>query len=224
MAYDDWDYFERDFFSQTLESGAGSFFDVANVHFYPINAEDFPTMGHKVRSVREIMEHYGVRKPVWVTETGMWVNNGGTLERQRNFIVREQTRGFGGGADNVIWFAVRQARQDVPLYRWLVDLHHNPDNGYYTYQHYAGRVTGTVYMGMYEDVPAGVEAYHFAKGNRNVYLVWSSPTTQTVSLPSPVDAVLIDRDGEYTTTLPADGGFITFDVGLLPVFVEVILP
>ena len=97
LAYDNWinGNVARDFFTQTLQHGAGQYFDVANLHYYPINFVEFPTMAHKIGEIREIMEHNGVYgKRIWVTETGMWINLSGSIERQRGFIAKEFARGF----------------------------------------------------------------------------------------------------------------------------------
>ena len=42
LAYDNWLYFERDFFTQTLALGAGNYFDGVSLHYYPINPLEFP--------------------------------------------------------------------------------------------------------------------------------------------------------------------------------------
>lgn len=60
----------------TLESGAGNYFDVLNLHFYPINPQDFPTIADKINVIRAIMQRHGVyNKLIWITETSMWTNN-----------------------------------------------------------------------------------------------------------------------------------------------------
>lgn len=231
LAYDNWinGNVARDFFTQTLQHGAGQYFDVANLHYYPINFVEFPTMAHKIEEIREIMERNGVyEKRIWVTETGMWVNDvgvpgfEGSIEKQRNFIAKEFARGFGSGVDNIFWFdVVERPLADDVVHRWLIDMEHQPVNGYTTYQTFAEQVAGLYAKGAYSKVPAGIEAYVFDKGERSVYVLWSNTVPQTVSLPAVNAAVLTDRDGDFTTELPVEAGEATFDVGIVPVFVEV---
>lgn len=230
LAYDDWGSgnVARDFFTQTLTYGAAPYFDVANFHYYPINFEEFPTMAHKVREIRSIMENHGVfDKRIWITETGMWVNEigyeplDGSLEDQLDFIVREQTRGFGAGVDNIFWFGLReQPTAEGVVHRWLISMDHQPINGYATYQHFAHIINDLQCKGRYEGVPEAVEAYLFQGNGRSVYVLWSNSGAQTVTLPVTSDATLIDRDGITSTVLLEQQGRVTFDLDTRPVFVK----
>lgn len=221
LAYDAWDYFERSFFSRTLQAGAGSFFDIVNLHYYPINPDEFPTMAHKVDEIQDIMLINGVHdKRIWVNETGMWVNRQGSIERQRNFIVREFTRGFGAGAESIFWFDPRERVPDEGVHRWLISEDHTPINGYYTFQHYSDKLNGLHCEGSYQGVPEGIEAYEFSGAQRSLYVLWSETITQTVSIPVPGDVLLTDRDGNITQTIPVQDGEVSFDLGTQPVFLE----
>ncbi len=229
LAYDSWDYFSREFLTNTLQHGAGQFFNVANIHYYPINYQHpdpdlYPTLGHKVADVRDTMSRHGVQgKDSWVTETSDWVNEdrNGSQERQKNFIVKEFTRAYGEGADNIFWFAVKQDPWEVPLHRWLINQEHKPDNGFYTFQHLADKLTDAVCTGPYPNVPADVEAYQFFAPGRAIYVLWANTTSQTVALPASVNATLTDRDGKSSGVIPVQNDQVTFKVGLTPVFLEV---
>ena len=223
LAYDSFYHFERSFFDQALQNGAGPFFDGVSLHYYPINPVDFPTMAHKVNEIRDTMSRNEVyNKRVWVTETGMWVNLNGSLELQRDFIVRELTRGFGAGVDNIFWFDPRE--HPVPegaVQRWLISTNHEPINGYGTFQNFAEKLEGMHCVGAYGDVPEGIEAYKFLGPARSLYILWSNVTTKTVRLPAAADAVLTNRDGDESSVLPVQMGMVEFEVGERPVFVEI---
>ncbi len=231
LAYDNWvgGNVARDFFTQTLQYGAGPYFDVANLHYYPINFVDFPTMGHKIKEIREIMERNGVYdKRVWVTETGMWVNDigvpalNGSVEKQRNFIAKEFTRGFVAGADNIFWFdVVEHPAAADRVHRWLISVDHQPTNGYTTHQVFAEQLAGHYPQGVYLEVPEGIEAYEFLGTNHALYVLWSNTVTQTVSLPATKSATFISRDGDVVMELPIASGGATFDVGMIPVLVKI---
>jgi hypothetical protein len=75
-------------------------------------------------------------------------------------------------------------------------------------------------VGAYGDVPEEIEAYKFV-GPRSLYVLWSNTITETVRIPSTVDAVLTNRDGDESTVLPAQMGVVEFEVGVKPVFVEI---
>ena len=228
LAYDGWETFERHFFEQALQNGAGDFFDIANLHYYPINLKEFPTLAHKVNEIRSIMDRNGVLgKEIWVTETGQWVNDigfpalNGSLEKQKNYIVREFTRAFAAGASNAFWFGIRE--RPVPegvVHRWLISLNHEPINGYYTFQHYANKIEGASRVDAYPDVPANVEAYKFAVLGRSLFILWSNSGVQTVTFPAPTHAILTERDGKSYSVIPVKNGRVTFEIGEQPMFLE----
>jgi len=227
LAYDGWENHERSFWENILAAGAGQYFDVANIHYYPINALDFPTMAHKVDEIRATMKRYGVdHKPIWVTETGMWTNDiiGGDAEKQRDFIVKEQTRGFAAGVDNIFWFDPRV--RIVPsnfVERFLFTEDHEPLTGYATYQFYANKVSGMIpVQGSVSGLPTDIEAYRFYKGSSELFIVWSNTVTQTLTFTSDIDALVSDRDGTATTTVVSQNGEVMFEVGPLPRYVEFI--
>jgi hypothetical protein len=229
LAYDNFYYFERDFFDQALQSGAGPFFDGVSLHYYPINPGIFPTMAHKVNEISDTMSRNGVYgKKIWVTETGMWINDvgyedlNGSEERQRDFIVRELARGFGAGVDNMFWFDPREHPvSEGAVQRWLISTDHEPIYGYTTFQNLANKLEGMHCVGAYGDVPEDIEAYKFLGPERSLYILWSNAITETVSIPSTADAVLTNRDGDESSILPVQMGAVEFEVGPKPVFVEI---
>ena len=231
LAYDNWGYFERSFFEKALQHGAGSFFDIVNFHYYPINLAEFPTMLHKLQEIQGIMARNNIQnKDIWITETAMWVNNinaepiNGTLEKQRNFISQNYSRAFCNGVTNIFWFEVRESLtvNRVPhLNRWFINAAHEPVNGYTTFQHYANKVRYTNCMGQYQAVPENIEAYHFTAYNRDLYILWSNAGNQLVTIPVSTSAILTDREGNLMNTNPIENGQITFEVSTSPVFLEI---
>jgi hypothetical protein len=222
LAYDNWTIFDRAFFGQTLQHGAGHYFDVLSLHYYPINPVEFPTMAHKVNEIQQTMAQHSVfGKQIWITETGMWVNADGSLEKQRDFIAKEFSRGVCNGVDNIFWFSVREEPQEPALHRWLISLSHQPDNAYYTYQNYAQKLVGMACKGPYQNVPAGIEAYQFNSVDNTTYIAWSNTGQQPVNFPTTIAATITGRDGEDLGTLSPQNGVITVNIGALPIFVEI---
>ena len=219
-----WDVFERDFFEKALQNGAGRYFDGVSLHYYPISPEEFPTMAHKVNEIRDTMTRNGVYgKKIWITETGQWVNLNGSVELQRDFIVQEFARGFGAGVDNIFWFDPREHPVlENGAHRWLISDNHEPINGYNTFQNLADKLEGMHCVGGYGDVPENIEAYQFRGPERSLYVMWSNAITETVRIPATADAVLTNRDGDESSTLPVQMGIVEFEVGAKPVFVEIV--
>jgi len=225
LAYDYWIHFERSFFEEALQNGAGPYFDGVSLHYYPYGSEEFPTMAHKINEIRDTMLRNGVYgKKIWITETGQWINFGRSVELQRDFIVRELTRGFGAGVGNIFWFEPREPpaywQWEGTAKRWLISINHEPINGYSTFQNFAAKLEGMHCLGAYQDVPDGIEAYKFVGPERSLYILWSNAMTTTVSIPSTADAVLTNRDGDESVVVPLEVGRVEFEVGVKPVFVE----
>jgi hypothetical protein len=151
----------------------------------------------------------------------MWVNLWGSVELQSNFIVKEFSRGFASGVDNIFWFDPREHEVGEGVHRFLISEDHEPINGYGTFEHFARRLEGLQCTGAYEDVPHGVEAYTYSGPGRSLYVLWSESADTTVTVPSNVDGVLIDRNGTLSTPIASDRGTLTFEVGTRPVFLEI---
>ncbi len=222
LAYDKWEMFDRQFFTHTLECGAGNWFDGLSLHCYPINLVEFPTMAQKIAEVQGTMERHGVfGRYIWITETAMWSNYGATLDMQKDFIVKDLTRGFCSGADNLFWYSVRQEPSDPVLWRWLIDREHRPAQGYYTYQHYARQIGGGHCLGQAWLGNPAIEVYRFRVAGSDTYVLWSNGPTAVARLPAPQGALVTDRDGESTREVLADkGGQVELEVSLLPLFVR----
>ncbi|HET7376509.1 MAG TPA: hypothetical protein VFK30_07365 [Anaerolineae bacterium] len=220
LAYDNWTIFDRDFFTHTLESGAGNYFDVLSLHFYPINPQDFPTIADKINEIKAIMQRHGVyNKLIWISETSMWTNN--SLDDQKNYIVKDLTRGFCAGADRLFWFDVREGIKPQALKRWLINNQHQPDQGYYTFQHYAAQIHGAFCRGKYTQVPANIEAYNFGTPTGDLYVLWATTGSAVVNLPAGSSATLVDRDGLTSQPLNQINGRVSQTIGTQPVFIVI---
>jgi hypothetical protein len=220
LAYDNWEYFQRDFLANTLAEGAGAYFDGLSFHFYPINPEEFPDVSYKLNELRDIMASHGVTgKQFWLTETSMWTNGPNGLDGQRDYVVKDLTRAYCAGADNTFWFAIRKNAQHTPrLYRWLIDADHNPDNAHDTYTNYINLVAGGVCDGRMSGLPENVEAYQFNVNGSPVILAWTQEGSATLSIGADAPRLLLDREGTQLETLSPVSGVIDMPVESVPRF------
>lgn len=223
LAYDSWGYFDREFLNKVLGYGAGRYFDVLGIHHYPFNLQEFPTPAVKLREVQATMHaHLVWNKDIWITETSMWSNGIDGLEGQRNFIIRDQTRGFCAGASNQFWFGIRQEypANILPLHRWLISIDHRADQSYDTYQRYASLVSGMTCRGAYTAVPSGVEAYHFNNAaGVQLYVLWSTDNRDhAMQLPAQTAVTVTERDGKVSQVAP-ESGVVTVNVPRQGVYV-----
>jgi len=226
IAHDNWPVFERSFWEETVAAGAARYFDVANFHYYPINPAEFPSIVDKVERIRDALEANGsYNKPIWITETAMWTNINGSIEIQRNFIVQEQARGLAAGVDNIFWFSPRELDIDPEIHvnSFLFTADHQPLTGFATYQLFASKVRGTIVTrGAVTDLPANIEAYHFSDTGRELYIAWSNGEPQTVTFNSNIAATVSSREGDSVTTVEAQDGQVSVEVGALPIYIEFI--
>ncbi|HRA68089.1 MAG TPA: glycosyl hydrolase, partial [Caldilinea sp.] len=221
LAHDSWAKFDREFLANTLQSGAGPYFDGVSLHFYPINPVEFPTVADKVNKIRSILGRFLLwDKQIWITETSMWSNGPQGLEGQKNFVVQEQTRASCAGVDTLFWFAIRQEPFDPPLQRWLINRQHQPDQGYLTYKAYAEQLAGATCQGRASNLPADVEAYRFKNAQgKTLYILWSNSGAQSIAFPATVQARVLDRDGGNKKIVSAVNGGVTLEIGALAQYV-----
>lgn len=210
LAYDSWTKFDRAFLDNALRNGAGRYFDVLGIHYYPFNLKEFPTATAKLREVQATMsKHLVWNKAIWITETSMWSNGVDGLEGQRNYVIRDQTRAFCTGADNLFWFGIRQEypADVLPLHRWLISIDHRADQAYDTYQRYASFVSGMTCRGAYPTAAANVEAYHFNNAaDAQLYVLWSTDSKDhEVQLPAAAPVTVTRRDGGASQVTPQNG-------------------
>lgn len=222
LAYDNWVVFDRSFFDNALQAGAGAYFDILSVHYYPI-ASSFPTLAAKIGELQETMRRNGVAgKRVWVTETSMWINPPwGNLTEQKNYVLRGPARAFCSQTDNVFWFAARQEPDELRYYydRWLIGLDHQPDNAFFTFRHMRDQLSGGHCNHTFVSPAEGIEAYHFNVDQRQVTVLWAESQPQQISWAYQGYLQLIDRDGRAARIYPPEASPVTVEVGPTPMFI-----
>ena len=220
LAYDSWDNFDRDFLANTLDYGAGDFFDGLSFHFYPINDDEFPNVTYKLNELRTILADHGVSgKRFWITEMSMWANSDDGLTAQQDFIVKELTRAYCAGVDNIFWFAIRQDTQYPPtLHRWLIDADHNPAQAHATYAHYNARINNGFCFGPVADLPPGAEAYRFSTKSGPVYIGWTEGEAVSLMVEATETMALLDREGGLITNVAPESGEAPMTLTTTPSF------
>jgi hypothetical protein len=234
---------QEKFFEGILRSGAAPYFDVVPYHWYPSYAEqkvlDFDlfdtrwsswgggTVG-KARFLRQVMQEYGVSKPVFLNETAFgcpydwayvdWCQPPSVafFDLQASYVVRAATRAYNAGITGYIWYPI-----NGPALRWwgLLDGTQSPKPVYQAYQlminHYHNsRLVGPVSYG------EGIEAYTFDHGSERLDVLWSiADQTITVTVPITDWIGASGRDGEVITPTVSGTNFM-LPVGFSPVYLE----
>jgi hypothetical protein len=103
------------FLRSYLALGAGKYFDIANIHF--IHSGDFDTLN--VGPFSDILEEYGIHKPIWVTEIQIESGPGAhyphlTDEEAAALLVKGYVRAFALGADKLFYVVLKPAPEFPP--------------------------------------------------------------------------------------------------------------
>lgn len=227
------------FLKGILESGAAPYFDIVPYHSYPPyqgeridhdNAIGGPwdSWGGgyvgKARYLRQIMDQYGVDKPVFLNETGLmcppyyeWCDppDEQFYQMQADHIVRSFVRAVSEDVMGVIWYTI-----NGPGWRYtgLLEGDKDPKPVYTAYQHLNRRLQNTRYAGKV-DYGDGIEAYAYSKGAEQVHLMWAEENqTLTVSIPQAEFIEAYDRDGNILTPESVGSDYL-LQVSFEPIYV-----
>ncbi len=210
------------FMKGILESGAASYFDMVAYHAYAaydteeqIDHELVGTWGEwggyvigKARFLRQVMDEYGVDKPLFVTEISLMCRESQPLceqpseqfyQAQANHAVRTIVRGLAEGIQGYIWYSINDNG-----WRYTALLRRNEIKPVYVaYQELIQQLHYTEYA---EPVwyGGGVEAYSFRRVlsgmNEQVHVVWTrDDETIPILVPQSNFVRAMDRDGNIIT-------------------------
>lgn len=225
-----------------LEAGAAPHFDVVPYHWYPAAWKDgkidqdnaagnhWDEQGGgvrgKARHLRQIMQSYGVDKPLVLNETSLlcppiaqvpaYCNPPSQefFQLQATMMVRVMVRGLSEGVSGFSWYTL-----DGPGWRnsGLLDGNQQPRPAFRTYQHINQQLADAVYLGPVDYGPQ-IEAYAFLRGDTIISVAWSTDTqTHSVTVPQATFREAFDRDGNPLAPTPVEGGY-QFAVPFEPVY------
>ena len=196
------------FLAGVLEAGAAPYFDVVPYHWYPSYGDkkldyDYGIGGEwdrlgggivgKARYLRQIMQGYGVSKPLFINEISficpndIWgsypwcINlNPEFYDLQSALLVRMYARGMADGLTGFIWYTLEGPGWS---YGSLLNADETPKPVYNAYKWLNARIEGAAYK-----APAaygsGIEGYSFVRGETQIDIVWAKRNeTLVVSLP-----------------------------------------
>lgn len=230
------------FLEGVLRSGAAGSFDILPYHAYPYYTSN-PTYDYdldpqgdrwytwggwtlgKAAFLRQIMDRYGVSKPMWLNETalicleeypGCSPAGADFFTAQANFLVRAMTRAASGDIEQVIWYTLSGPG-------WanggLLDASQSPRPAYTAYQRMAAMV-GDYSRVAAVDYGAGIEAYRFTKPRGLVDVLWSRSGGDVVAqVPAGSFRSAVIWDGA-TPPIGASGQNKLVHVGFQAVFIE----
>ncbi len=207
------------FFEGILRNGGGDYFDIVSFHGYPpfgggyIQDEIYQAWNQrggvvlgKAAYLRELMQQYGVDKPLLHTEGALLCPEWNTTDCNPPNAAYETAK-----SDYVVWLYTRALASDFMGSIWytldgggwrnggLIEGTSTPTQAYDAYKF----ITAELFEAQYTGQPAGLDpalrAYAFQKSDKTVWVVWSSDTlTHTMTTPAGYTAVY-DKVGNSLT-------------------------
>ncbi len=223
------------FFEGILRANAAPHFDIVAFHTYTVFFDNVDvdlnqgvwasrgglTVG-KVRFLREVMQRYGVNKPIILNETGLrcWLpcSNIAPFEQgQANILIRSSMRALAEGVDQYIWYTLQGPGWNES---GLLNNNQQPRPAF-TAMKVAIERLNEVRMPpqKFEGYGAGLEAYRFNGNGFVLDVIWSVDGTQRqVTLPASSFVAAYTRDGMPIT--PAPGSVVTLPVGFENIYLK----
>jgi hypothetical protein len=231
-----------DFFEGILRAGAAPYFDIVAFHSYPIY---LPQSGNwqidydliraswqnrggmtvgKINYLRDVMQRYGVTKPLFLNETGLRCNsqwaacNSNLFQMQANILIRSSVRAMALGVEAYIWYTL-----DGPGWQeaGLLDGDQQPKPAYNAMQFAIQRLNEVrIPPQAFNGYGSGLEAYRFQGNGFVLDVVWSvDGTPRQITLPASSFIAAYTRDGASITPT-ISGTTATINVGFENIYLK----
>jgi hypothetical protein len=228
------------FFEGILRAGAAPYFDIVAYHVHPAYYEsqlDYSgAVGNwadyigfakgKPAFLREVMNRYGVSKPLFLNETSLFCPeqfatcagpSQAFLEAQADHIPRLMVRTLSVGVEAIIWYTLEGLGWHNSS---LLDGNQEPRPSFRAYQQLIQQTENAPIPPVSVNYGPGLEAYRFNKGQQVVDVVFSVDTTpETVSIPEQKLIAVYSRDG-FPITVSVDNGNAKLVIGFSPVYIR----
>lgn len=182
------------FFNGILANGGADFFDIVSFHGYPPYVRnsfsmdwEFPgwkerggVVVGKINYLREVMQQYGIHKPLFLTESSLncpeWNKlncrppDGQFFQAQADYLVRLFIRNWALDISGTVWYDFEGQGW---RYGGLVGVDPSmPKLSYQAFKFMNEKLAGMVFTG---EVPhhEGIQGYVFSGDNRKTWVLWS---------------------------------------------------
>jgi len=215
------------FFEGILRNGGGAYFDIVSFHGYPVfdgglivdeisiawDQRGGVLLG-KAAFLREVMQQYGVDKPLLHTEGALlcpeWNPNDcdppttAYTEAKSGYVVRMFAGAMAGDFQGSIWYTL-----DGGGWRnaGLIGDTANPNPAYQAFKFITAELQDAHYTGQLSGLDPALRGYTFQKADKTIWVVWPmDAAAHALTLPAGVTAVY-DKLGNplsITATLQVD--------------------
>jgi hypothetical protein len=226
------------FLEGILRAGGGDYFDILAFHAYPSydgTKQDYDLSAHvwtelggmitgKALFLRQIMDRYGVDKPLFLNETSLGCPpyfaacdppEAQFFDVQASHVTRSFVRGLGQGIAGFVWYTL-----NGPGWRHtgLLEADGTPKPVFIAYEQLTYQLNNSRYLGTVDYGP-GLEAYAFRRGAQIVHVVWARENAALpISVPQLDYVAAYGRDGNLLSPTAA-GDMLQFQVGFEPIYI-----
>lgn len=192
--------------NEILTKGSGSYFDIMNIHRYCTSQVEPESYIEYYRRLKVLMDNAGIKKPVWVTETGVstYRNGGVSEEQQAIWLPRIYLISFACGIDKVFWYKSRSREIDIYDIEHCFGLWHkdySPKPAYYSYQVLTKMCpSGSTRPHMTKKGDVYMASWKRPDG-RNVCALWTSKGEVSYIPDMKKQYIIYDMKGEVITTM-----------------------
>jgi hypothetical protein len=236
------------FLQGALLAGAAPHFDILPYHAYTpylnkiVDPDNPPgtqwvsrggrVLG-KARFLRELMQPFGVDKPLFLNETALmcpdqelpysaWCNppQVSFYSMQANYLVRAFTRALSTRVIGVLWYSL-----NGPGWRYtgLLGKNNSHTLAYDAFKVLSGQLRNTEYLGPLS-LGKGIEAYEFGRFGQRVRVLWAiEDQSLAVFVPKADFVAAADRSGKPVAPI-ASGDNYLFVVGFDPLYLTLKQP
>jgi hypothetical protein len=207
---------------EMMEKGAGAYFDILNVHYYPNKPEEM--FLEWVEELRDILREYGTNKPVWITEIGWTTAEGCTSEADHGDYMSRAT--VMCQASNVaVMFPHLMGcygldPKDHEFNFGLLRVDDSPKPAWTTYKATIQQIWGKEFGGDVLGEFGDVRGYLFERGAERTVALWALYGDEEVALPIDTPSVKLAtaynkplfptiQDGQLRLTLSKTPVFLT---------------
>ena len=173
-------YYDKEgirYIEKVLENGGGEFFDVFNVHHYgPVEG----VVG-KIKQCRDLMNRFGCRKPIWVTEMGststekMGPEVAESEREQARYLLKSYVLALSEGAQRFFYFCLPSFVENGTSFWGILEETGSgwqPKPGLAALSNLLISLDGKQYSGAY-NTTFPVEARVFSRGSEGCMALWS---------------------------------------------------
>ena len=214
------------FIESVFREGGYVCMDILSTHpyRYPRTPEESDFVGELRRTV-ELMERWGGKKPLWLTEIG-WPTHAGdqrssTEQKQAAMIVRMYIQAIASDCvDKIFWYDYRNDGTDERYNEHnfgIIRQDFSPKPAYAAFGTMTRQIGGARFVRSV-DLCEGVNAYVFEGQGGHVLALWSAEGTRKVEI-GVKSATVVDLLGKQTRRR-LTGGVLKLDVSGDPVFIE----